>query len=79
MSENGPVRPLDIDVTDEHAFKSGVVQHLQFIADRTACLPELKRKVDHHEAIVNVGKYAAIPVLGFLQLSIGHLLKKIGW
>jgi hypothetical protein len=82
MSDNGSNgyrAPLEIDVTDEHAFRSGVVQHLQFIADTVSEVPVLKQKVAlqgdlvaSHERIVksakNVSKWSlrlvTLPVLG---------------
>ena len=49
--ENGQ-RIIDIDVTDEHAFRTGVIQHLQYIADRTSVIPELKQKIDDHDEMI---------------------------
>lgn len=81
--ENGNgMRPVDIDVTDEHAFKTGVVQYLQLISDRTSCLPEVKRKVEYHERIVQASKWASVPLLAVLHFGLKHLLhllSKLGW
>ncbi len=75
---NGFSQPLNIDVTDEHAFRAGVLQHLQFIADRTSCIPELKKKVDKHEMIVKVGKWVSLPIIGVMQEGLKYLLAKAG-
>ena len=66
MSENGngSFKPIEIDVKDEHAFRTGVVQHLQLIADQTRDIPSIKKKVDKHEVIYQVGKWASVPIIG---------------
>ena len=76
---NGDQLPLEIDVTDEHAFRTGVVQHLQLLADRTYCLADIKKTVDKHDRIVAVGKYAAVPAMGILHLGMKHFLSKLGF
>ncbi|HZS43346.1 MAG TPA: hypothetical protein VFA52_03985 [Candidatus Paceibacterota bacterium] len=72
-------KQLRIDVTNETAYKVGVVQMLQLLDDRTACLAEMKKKVDRHETIVQVGKWASIPILGLFNLAIKSILHKLGW
>ena len=72
-------KPLEIDVTDDLAFRTSVVQHLQFIVDKCADLPELKRKVERHDRIVSVGKYILVPTIGVFNLSMRHILSKFGW
>lgn len=65
---------LNIDVTNENQFRIDVAQHLQVIADRTACLPALKSKVDTHDKIVTFGKWLAIPSQ-FVLYWVGSWLK----
>ncbi len=73
------MKPVAIDVTDEHAFKTGVVQTLQLISDNTACLPSLKKKVDRHEQVYQTGKYVAVPALAFLHAAFKSFFQKLGW
>lgn len=70
---------LKIDVSDEVSFKVGVVQGLQILMDRTECLSDLRTKVQKHEQIVQIGKYAAIPVIGLFQVSLKAMFHKLGW
>lgn len=78
--ENGNgQQALQIDVTDDHAFRTAVVQHLQLLADRTACLPSLKKKVDRHELYIAIGKWTALPFLAAFHTALKHALSKIGW
>jgi hypothetical protein len=78
--ENGNgFRPIEIDVKDEHAFRTGVVQNLQLIADRTACIPTIQKKVEKHEQAYQVGKIAVVPALGVFHIFLKHLLSKLGW
>lgn len=87
MADNGNgSRPLEIDVTDEHAFRTGVVQHLQFIVDKTSVIPELKKKVDEHEKliskhenIVKFGMWAAPTSIAAIGTGLKFLFKKLGW
>jgi hypothetical protein len=76
---NGNPKPVDIDVTDEHAFRTGVVQYLQLISDRTNDLPALRKTVNKHETIVNVGRITGIPILIALQEGAKHLMARLGW
>jgi hypothetical protein len=78
-SENGFQKPLEIDVTNEHAFKTGVVQTLQLIADRTECIPSMKKKVDKHEQIVQTGKWLGVPLLILFHSGLKYVLQKLGW
>jgi len=70
---------LDIDVTDETAFKVGVVQTLQLIVDRTSGLKDIAEKVEKHDRIVDYGKWTAIPLLTLFHVSIKAALHKLGW
>jgi hypothetical protein len=45
------LRPIEIDVTDEHAFRAGVVKHLQMISDQTAPIGVIKQKLYEHDKI----------------------------
>jgi len=74
---NGTFRPIDIDVTDETAFKSAVVQHLQLIMDQTKCIPAVVEKVNNHDQIVRFGKWLGAPVFLFLQFLFKHPIEKI--
>ena len=40
---------------------------------------EVKKKVEKHERVYNVGKYAAVPALGLIHLSLKHLFSKLGF
>lgn len=70
--------PLDIDVSDEHSFRSAVVQHLQMISDRTACIPALRKKVDKHEDIVKFGKWLSVPVVIVIHAMTKKILATLG-
>lgn len=70
---------VDIDVTNEIAFRTGVVKYLQILSDRTYNLPELKKKVDKHENIVMVSKYAGIPFVIAIQEVVRHIFSKVGF
>lgn len=73
---SGELKKVEIDVKDEHAFRTGVVQYLQLISDQTSVIPSLKKQVDRHDRIVQVGKYAAVPGVWFLQAAFKGLLAK---
>lgn len=70
---------LQIDVTNETAFKVGIVQTLQLLVDHTSCLSDMKQKVEKHERIVQVGKYAAVPAIGLFNIGIKAFFHKLGW
>jgi hypothetical protein len=72
-------RPVEIDVKDEHAFRTGVVQNLQMIADRTACIPTLQKKVEKHEQVVQAGKWLSIPIIAAIHVIFKGILSKLGW
>jgi hypothetical protein len=65
MAEGNGRRILDIDVTDEHAFRAGVIQHLQNISDQTSVIPDLKKKIDEHDEVIR-----AVP--DFVELVNKH-------
>jgi hypothetical protein len=74
---NGEQPTLQIDVTDEHAFRTGVVQNLQLLADRTYCLNDIKRKVERHENIIRFGKWASVPAVIFFSEGIKEAAKYV--
>lgn len=76
---NGQLHVVDIDVTNDMAFRTGVVQNFQLLMDRTHCLVDMKKKVDRHDNIVRVGKWASIPIIAFVQQVAKHALAKVGW
>ncbi|MHB8501521.1 MAG: hypothetical protein ACYDHE_11325 [Candidatus Acidiferrales bacterium] len=76
--DNG-LKPIEIDVTNEHSFKTGVIQTLQMISDNTACLPSLKKKVEHHEQIVKTGKWLVIPLMALLHAGLKSIFNRLGW
>lgn len=67
------LKPVEIDVTDDTAFKTGVVQYLQLISDQTRDLPSIRKKVENHDRLVQYGKWTAIPILAFLHQAGGYL------
>lgn len=87
MSESLDFLPMDkvekplvvIDVRDEIAFRAGVVQYLQFVADRCEEIPALKATVESHEKIVTVGKWAAWPVMAAFHIALKHLPARFGF
>jgi hypothetical protein len=68
-----------IDVRDDHKFKTGMVQYMQMLVDRTDCLPALKKKVEKHEQVYQTGKWLAIPLFALLHVLIKGLFHKLGW
>jgi hypothetical protein len=76
---NGHFEPVNIDVTDDHAFRTGVVQYLQLISDQTSVIPGLKKKVEKHDRIVQYATWTAIPVIGLISATVKHLLTKLGF
>lgn len=78
MSEdgNGVFKPVQIDVTDDRAFKTHVVQYLQLISDQTSVIPSLKKKVERHERLIQYGKWTAIPLIAALHGLVDQGLKK---
>lgn len=78
MSEengNGQMRRVEIDVTDEHAFKTGVVQYLQLISDQTRDIPTIRKKVEKHDRIMQFGKWSAIPFIAVLHTAVDRAIK----
>jgi len=75
--ENGSFKPVQIDVTDEHAFKTSVVQYLQLISDQTRDLPTIRKKVETHDRIVQYGKWSAIPILAVLHAAVDSAWHRI--
>jgi len=71
--------PIEIDVTNDIAFRTAVVTHLQFITDKCSEIPELKAKVERHDDIVKVGRWASVPVLAVVHLGLKHFFTHIGW
>jgi hypothetical protein len=74
---NGFFRPIEIDVTNDYEFKTGVVKHLQLIVDNTREIPVIKKKVEKHDKILYAGKWLIIPVLWVIHalLPENHLIK----
>lgn len=73
---NGNPEPVHIDVTNEIAFRTGVVQYFQILSDRTADLPQLKKKVEKHDRLVQYGKWTAIPLIAALHGIVDGAIKK---
>lgn len=76
---NGNQKPLRIDVTNDAQFKVDVATTLQLIADRTECLPDIKKKVEKHDRIYQYGKWSAVPVVAALHGFVDHALKLLKW
>lgn len=80
MGDNGNgYKPIEIDVTNDQAFKTGVVKYLQLVVDNTRDLPSVKKKVDKHERIVHTGAILGIPILWMLHAAFKAVLAKLGW
>lgn len=75
---NGHFEPIEIDVTNDVAFRTGVVKYLQKISDETKALPGLKRKVEKHDRIVQYGTWTAVPFVALVSMIVKHLLSKVG-
>lgn len=45
--------------------------------ERLADYPEVKKQVLEHENIVKIGKWASVPLLGFLHVSFKHLFGRL--
>jgi len=80
-TDNGNPSPVEIDVTNEIAFRTGVIQYFQLLTDRTADLPALKRKVERHDRAYQYAKWMLIPLLaaieGALHGAFQHVMTKI--
>jgi len=74
---NGQFKPVEIDVTDDMAFRSGVVQYMQIVMDRTSCISDMKKKVDNHDSIVRFGKWLSAPLFLLLQFLFKHPVEKL--
>lgn len=55
-----------------------MVENVATIKERLEVLPELKKKVEKHEKVYTVGKYAAVPVMTAFHVTIRGLLTKLG-
>jgi hypothetical protein len=56
-----------------------MVENVATIKERLEVLPELKKKVDRHETVYKVGKYAAVPTLGLLHIGFRQFFNKLGF
>jgi hypothetical protein len=74
-----PINGVQFDLSTEEGFKLYVVQKLQKISDAIDELPEIKAKVDKHETIVTVTKYAMLPFLLAFQSGFRYFLTKMKW
>lgn len=45
--------------------------------ERLSDYPEIKKQVLAHENIVKIGKWASVPLLGFLHVSFKHLFGRL--
>ena len=72
---------MSIQFNDELAASKflEMAENVATIKTRLEDLPEMKKKIEKHERIYNVGKYAAVPVLGLTHLAFKQLLSKLGF
>jgi hypothetical protein len=75
---NGHFEMVDIDVTNDASFRTGVVQYLQKISDQTSAIPALKKKVEQHDRIVQYGTWTAVPIIAGISMLVKGILKKLG-
>jgi hypothetical protein len=75
---NGHFEMVDIDVTNDVAFRTGVVKYLQKISDQTCAIPGLKKKVELHDRIVQYGTWTSVPIIALISAIVKHLLNKLG-
>jgi hypothetical protein len=75
---NGHFEMVDIDVTNDVAFRTGVVKYLQKISDQTGAIPDLKKKVERHDRIVQYGKWTGVPIMALISMLVKSLLTKLG-
>lgn len=55
-----------------------MVENVASIKTKLEDFPDLKKKVEKHERAYNVGKYAAVPALTALHVTLRGVLSKIG-
>lgn len=79
MSDDNGFKPIEIDVTNEHEFKTGVVKYLQLVVDQNREILSMKKKVEKHEQIYQAGKWASIPVLALLHAFFKTVFHRLGW
>jgi hypothetical protein len=75
---NGHFESVNIDVTNDMEFRVGVVKYLQKISDQTCVIPELKRKVEKHDRIVQYGAWTSVPFVALITLIVKGILKRLG-
>lgn len=56
-----------------------MAENVAAIKTRLEDLPELKKKVEKHERVYNVGKYASVPLLGIFHLAARQFWNKLGF
>ena len=72
---------MPIHFTDHVAAEKFIemAENVAAIKTKLEDLPELKRKVEKHERIYTVGKYASIPVLGIFHLAARQFWTRLGF